>query len=419
MSSTSRRTIAVLVNLLLVSSAAADWEQLNSGTIAELYSVHFPEGTQVGYAVGGVNESLGGQSVVVKTTDGGANWVTHNMEFHGGLYSVYFKDNNNGFALGAEGEAIRTTDGAATWDTMAIPDGGVLNSIQFPENGQIGYIGLCPKDFGSRVLKTTDGGDNWATIIISGPLPTSRSCRMATDNIGVVVGDSGFVVATTDGFGTYTAQGPQTIARLSAAAFSPADPNKGYLIENDLTHGVIRYTDDGGATLWDSVTCPTVTVLCGVDMPTNNVAYFCGMDGFIGKTLTPTYIQNTEVPSGVTGTMCGLCFPNGADTGFAVGVQGVILRTYDGGGVQGIADARAPATGRTGIRVVSNPSRHGITFRADADVHVVVFDAAGRVVKKQAANRGLNFLPLSKSGVYVVKVTTKGFSTTQKLVVEH
>jgi hypothetical protein len=68
---------------------------------------------------------------------------------------------------------------------------------------------------------------------------------------------------------------------------------------------------------------------------------------------------------------------------------------------------------------VSNPSRRGITFHADADVVVAVFDAAGRVVASQAATKGLNFLPVPKSGVYLVKVKTDGFSTTQKLVVEY
>lgn len=68
---------------------------------------------------------------------------------------------------------------------------------------------------------------------------------------------------------------------------------------------------------------------------------------------------------------------------------------------------------------MSNPSRHGITFHANGPANVVVLDAAGRVVKNQTANRGLNFLPLPNAGVYVVKVTTGGFSTTQKLVVEH
>jgi hypothetical protein len=32
----------------------------------------------------------------------------------------------------------------------------------------------------------------------------------------------------------------------------------------------------------------------------------------------------------------------------------------------------------------------------------VVFDATGRVVARQVAARGLNFLPLSKAGVYYV-----------------
>jgi hypothetical protein len=52
---------------------------------------------------------------------------------------------------------------------------------------------------------------------------------------------------------------------------------------------------------------------------------------------------------------------------------------------------------------VSNPSRHGITFHADGPANVVVLDAAGRVVKTQAVTKGLNFLPLSKAGVYLIR----------------
>ena len=65
---------------------------------------------------------------------------------------------------------------------------------------------------------------------------------------------------------------------------------------------------------------------------------------------------------------------------------------------------------------MSNPSRHGIAFSTDADVNVIVFDVAGRVVAKQAAARGANFVPLSKAGVYAVKVVDDR-STTTKVVV--
>lgn len=53
-----------------------------------------------------------------------------------------------------------------------------------------------------------------------------------------------------------------------------------------------------------------------------------------------------------------------------------------------------------------------------------VFDVAGRAVLTQAiaaGRKGTVSLDLRKleAGVYVVKVAAEGFSTTQKLVVEH
>ena len=407
-----RHRAAVIAGLSLLGSLVfAGWTQLNSGTTAYLTSVHFPEGTQVGYAVGEVNESPGGYSVAVKTTDGGATWQTQNAGLYGMLNSVYFKDNNNGYAVGQRGAALRTTDGGATWTPMTVPGGGDnLTRVQFPEDGLVGYIGVHPA-VGGKIYKTTDGGGSWTSINVGGPLDRSYSCGMAADTIGVIVGYNGMVYGD-------SAQDPQTTADIVAAAFSPTDPNKAYIIGNDSTIGLIRYTATFGP-VWDSVTCPVVSALWGVDMPTSDIAYFCGTDGFIGKTVSPTYVQRTDVPSGVTAEMHGLCFPNGSDTGFAVGAGGVILRTFDGGGAPGIADARAPAAGRVGIRVVSNPSRNGVKFRADAGVNVMVFDAAGRVVARQAATKGLNFLPLPKAGVYVVKVTTEGIISRQKVVVGH
>ena len=102
--------------------------------------------------------------------------------------------------------------------------------------------------------------------------------------------------------------------------------------------------------------------------------------------------------------MYGLSFPNGADTGYACGGNGTVLKTTDKGvpWIPGVAEVKPPAVVRTGIRVVSNPSRNGIAFHSDADVRVSVFDAAGRVVKTQAATKGLNFLSVP-TGAYFVR----------------
>jgi len=208
-----------------------------------------------------------------------------------------------------------------------------------------------------------------------------------------------------------SAQDPQTNADIVAAAFSPADPNEGYLIGNDSATGlgVIRYTDDGGATPWDSVRCWNVPAFYGVDMPIQYTAYVCGAYGMILRSIDTRYFVRTTVPTGLTAALYGLCFPHGADTGYAVGASGTILRTYDGGIPFGwVAEEKGRAMSRAGIRVASNPSRHGIAFHADADVNVVVFDAGGRVVARQAATKGLNSLPLSRAGAYFIREAETG-----------
>jgi hypothetical protein len=149
--------------------------------------------------------------------------------------------------------------------------------------------------------------------------------------------------------------------------------------------------------------CYPITAWYGVDVPTAEVAYVCGAGGRIDISVQPHDFCRTT--TGVTADMHGVCFPNGADTGYAVGAGGTILRTFDGGipWVPGVDEEKGPAIGTAGVRVASNPSRHGITFHADADVDVVVLDAAGRVVLSRAAAKGLNFLPLLRAGVYFAR----------------
>jgi photosystem II stability/assembly factor-like uncharacterized protein len=201
---------------------------------------------------------------------------------------------------------------------------------------------------------------------------------------------------------------------MVAAAFSPNDPNKGYLIGNDSNGGVVRYTTAFGQPLWDSVRCWPVAALYAVDMPTSDTAYFGGDSGFIGVSAYPRDIWRTTTNTSVR--IRGLCFPVGSDTGYAVGFAGTILKTTDAGTpwVPGVAESKAPATLKSLVRVVSSPCRHGIVLQSDAAVCVVVFDAAGRVVRSQAAVKGTSFLPL-KTGAYFVRAGTQ---TTRAVVTD-
>jgi len=421
MTSGLRRGTAVVLGLLS-SLAFAAWDQLNSGVTGPLYSVHFPEGTQVGYAVGACLDSLGGEiGLVIKTTDGGDTWLQQVSGTAGALNSVYFKSNDTGFAVGAAGAAIRTFDGGATWDSFTVPTSEALTGIQFPENGQTGYIFTRPRNPPSKVLKTTDGGNNWTAINVGGPASVTRGGCFANDSVGVVVGDDGLVLGTNDGLDSFWFGGAKTAADLVAATFSRDNPNIGYLVGYDSTIGVIRYTDDGGVTPWDSVECWRAAAFYGVDTRTSDIAYVCGTDSCILASAFATDFYRTTVPHGFGVALYGLHFPNGRDTGYAVGAGGAILKTCDHGWPWGpfwVAEEKGPAIAGQTVRVMSNPSRHGICFNFDTEANVLVFDALGRVVATQTAARGLNSVPLSKAGVYLLKVKADGFTTTQKFVIE-
>lgn len=415
--------MAVLCSLLLSSLAFAAWNLQNSGVSGTLYAVHFPEGIQVGYVVGADMDSLGGEvGLVLKTTDGGDTWAPHLPGTSGSLSSVYFKDNDTGFAVGAAGVAIRTYDGGATWDTFSVPTSEALTGIQFPGNGQVGYIFTRPRNPPSKVLKTTDGGSNWTAISVGGPASVTRGGGFANDSVGVIVGDDGLVIHTANGLDSFWFGGAMTNADLTAATFAPDDPDKGYLVGHDSARGVIRYTDDFGATPWDSVRCWSVSAYRGLDMPATEIAFFVGDSAgepMIVRTVAPTEAWRTVLPGGLTAALYGVHFPNGADTGYAVGAGGVILRTDDRGGLppHWVAEEKGPDMARAGIRVVSNPSRRGIAFDSGIEADVLVYDALGRVVARQKAAKGPNSLPLH-SGVYVLRVRGNGLDFTGKLVVE-
>jgi len=436
MTSGLRRGTAVVLGLLS-SLALAAWDQRNSGVTGPLYSVHFPEGTQVGYVVGADMDSLGGEiGLVMKTTDGGATWVAQNSPAAARLNSVYFIDDNTGYAVGDAGTAIMTTDGGENWTTMTVGDTDQFNYVGFPGRGQTGFIGVRPRSQSAKVLKTTNGGATWTSIAVGGAMNWTNSCAAGNDNIGVAIGTGGFVWGTTDGFATGSGGGAYTTANLVAAAFGHDDPNNGFLVGNDSLGGVIRSTADGGVSTWDSCHTYKVSTLCGVDMPTADFAYACG-DSF-GKGMILVCVQKhpradfwgTTLPAGAP-AMQGICFPGTQkDTGYACGGGGWIVKTTNRGIplIYGIAED-TPQRGRdTFLAIAPNPLRRLAKVRYDnlpkaGSMTLDLYNASGRGVLSRTFRIGRSGtasldLRALRPGAYLVKVRADGFATTRKLVIQ-
>lgn len=126
-----------------------NWVQKNSGTTAYLEEVEFGS-PNVGYIIGGAK--------LLKTLDAGESWSSIPVEgsnYFNGLSCL----NENTFFVGVNCIIKKTTNGGASFVTISNNNiEGCIRDIQFI-NESVGYF---TDDF--YLYKTTDGGSNWAII---------------------------------------------------------------------------------------------------------------------------------------------------------------------------------------------------------------------------------------------------------------
>ena len=104
---------------------------------------------KTGFIVGGYMNAKG---LILSTTDSGDNWVKKDMD--NAMNSLFFVNENTGYAAGANGFITKTTDGGSTWNTEETGCSDILYSIYFVNSDTgfaVGQNGV--------LLKTTTGGN--------------------------------------------------------------------------------------------------------------------------------------------------------------------------------------------------------------------------------------------------------------------
>ena len=134
-------------------------------------AVMFPT-PNIGYA-------CGAYASVLKTTDAGATWMVKRTGYNYNLNTIFFIDENNGWAaggtwllLGNQCKIIHTTDGGETWYEQNPTINGQVFSMFFTSanNG----VAVCES---GKILKTSDGGNNWV-LVPSGETAQQRSVSL-------------------------------------------------------------------------------------------------------------------------------------------------------------------------------------------------------------------------------------------------
>jgi photosystem II stability/assembly factor-like uncharacterized protein len=156
-----------------------------------------------------------GLTHLYKTTNGGNSWaMIYTAVFN--ILGIAAPDDNNVFIIAAS-TLYKSVDGGKTW-SISIPQNFIQppNSIYF-YNSNLGFV----THTNGEILKTTDGGQNWAKVT----LPTSQTISNiffvnATNGFATAGGEQ-YLFATTDGGQTWSKVSQNTLINSGQVFFYP------------------------------------------------------------------------------------------------------------------------------------------------------------------------------------------------------
>ena len=219
------------------ADAGKTWQPRDSGTKTPLFGVDFASRTD-GWVVGK-------SALILHTKDAGATWTrqTSPIGSQKPLFKVRALDARTAWAVGDWGAVTVTHDGGETWEDRSLTDDVVLYDVSFPD-AQHGFVA---GEYGT-LLATNDGGGTWTKRPV-GTEKTLFGVSFSTPTQGWVVGIDGLVLRTRDGGGTWEVQrGSVAAGSIEELGFLEALKNPGlYGVQVAGRYGVV--TGDTGMVL--------------------------------------------------------------------------------------------------------------------------------------------------------------------------
>lgn len=236
-------------------------------------------------------------SIILKSTDGGATWrqiiLPEVNRTYDNLYSVWFKDTLNGFAVGGAVKGsilLKTTDGGETWIPLNTPSGSTLYFVTgigdtLIAGGSDGLLLYSP-DFGNSgtiltkipagtiysmkiisrnifaagydgvFLKSTNMGFSWDGnfVHVGKAAPNVNSIHFLNKNIGYAACSYRLVAKTTDGGETWSALMNDVYATTNHCyGVYFIDENKGFVVGQTATNTDVIYRTTNGGASWDTI----------------------------------------------------------------------------------------------------------------------------------------------------------------------
>jgi len=303
-----------IVFQVLIVHAQGSWlNPLPQGNT--LNSVFFPD-ENTGWAVGNFG-------TIIKTDDGGESWQLVPRQTTETLYDVFFTDSGHGWATGEMGVILRYCD--KQWDLMESGVESALYSIEFMDekNGV-----ACGQ--GGVMLRTDDGGASWLALeyvtsinLLSIDFP-SKTTGYIVGGGGTTTGQ-GVILKTIDGGGNWKVLS-DTLDDIYLYDLDFTDSLTGYAAGN---FSYVFKTTDGGKN-WESLENPNSSfdfIIRAIDFVDWQTGFTADWYGNIMKT-TDAGLNWEVVPFKSKQALFSMCRA-GNSAMFLVGGGGTIFSTSD------------------------------------------------------------------------------------------
>ena len=219
---------------------------------------------------------------IAKTTDGGATWYATNVT--GELKTIRafsFFDQNTMWACASSGKIYKSTDGGENWGEVAEAGGSSLYTIYFL-NDQIGYA--AGDD--SKIYQCTDGNTSWAVVDSIGD-NRLHAIDFIDNNKGFVVGYDGILGKTVDGGNTwdivdtlgYDTSGTDALWDIEFVSNTEGWIGAGNSVGEN---GAFYHTTDAGNT-WQKYDSPNGRTVRGLKFISPTYGWAAGANGSIFK----------------------------------------------------------------------------------------------------------------------------------------
>ena len=250
------------------------------------------------------------------------------------LHSVFFLDENRGWAVGSRGTLLTTANGGKSWQAKAYPTRDVVRDVYF--SNELNGVLVCERnvydlktkdELRAYLMTTNDGGENWARVKIRDADVDARILRavFSQGGCGWAFGEGGAIYTTRDAGGSWTRLQVPTSRLLLGGTF--IDDHRGWLVGAGAT---ILQTSDGGDTWQLSKLANANNVrFTATSFFDNRLGWAVGSGGSIFNTDNGGRTWRSQ-SSGVSADLLDVKFLDAVE-GWAVGAEGTVIYTNDGG----------------------------------------------------------------------------------------